>query len=116
MAATALDIAPPASVFGFLRTHPEYGSISKERNYYRLAEARTVGKLSVGAAPMQIRLEAHAGCNLRCCWAQRSPKHPGLRPRGAAHPDVARRIIARRRAISSNAFSLGRADAQSAAG
>ncbi|MFQ5805848.1 MAG: radical SAM/SPASM domain-containing protein [Phycisphaerae bacterium] len=93
MSATALEIAPPESVYSFLRTHPEYGGASKARNYYQLAEARGRGDLLVHAAPVQIRFEPDARCNLRCCWAQRNPKHPGLRPRGGADPDLVRRLI-----------------------
>lgn len=85
--------ADPASAFGFLRSMPQYGSAAKAENYARLIEAKEAGALVVDAAPAYIRLEPNASCNLRCCWAQRNPKHPALRPRGNATPDLARRIV-----------------------
>jgi pyruvate-formate lyase-activating enzyme len=83
----------PEDQFPFLREHPEYDSPAKRRNVERLSEARDEGRLILSAAPAYIRLEPSAHCNLRCCWAQRNPKHPRLRPRGHADPDLARRIV-----------------------
>jgi MoaA/NifB/PqqE/SkfB family radical SAM enzyme len=88
-----VNISPPEQVFRFLADRPEYGSAEKHKNYYRLAAARKRGALKVNASPVYIRFETHARCNLRCCWAHRSPNHPGLRPRGPAGLDLARRVL-----------------------
>ncbi|MBN1488768.1 MAG: radical SAM protein [Phycisphaerae bacterium] len=93
MTSIASENATPEQCFGFLRAHPEYGSKQKADNYAQLAEARARGDLVVNAAPAYIRFELHARCNLRCCWAQRTPTHPALRPRGAANLDLAKRIL-----------------------
>jgi len=93
MTTQTADIAPPERVFRFLADRPEYGSTDKQTNYYRLADARTRGALTVDASPVYVRFETHARCNLRCCWAHRTPDHPGLRPRGAADLDLARRVL-----------------------
>lgn len=93
MLATATLYVDPVVHFPFLAEHPEYGSAAKLDNLERLIEARNAGQLTLDACPAFIRLEPSAHCNLRCCWAQRQPKHPALRPRGHAEPDLARRIV-----------------------
>lgn len=92
MTATLTPIEP-ADVIPLLRLHPEYGTPRKRANFERLMDARAAGALAFDAAPAYIRFEPHARCNLRCCWAQSDPHHPGLRPRGAASVDLARRIV-----------------------
>ena len=84
---TAADLMP------ILRRHPEYDTPRKRANFERLLAAQDAGLLAFDAVPMYVRLEPHASCNLRCCWAQRNPRHPALRPRGAAQPDLAKRIV-----------------------
>ncbi len=93
MTTEVLSTTPAERVFGFLSTRPEYGSAAKEANFYRLADARARGALTVDASPAYIRFETHARCNLRCCWAHRAPHHPALRPRGAADLDLVHRVI-----------------------
>jgi pyruvate-formate lyase-activating enzyme len=84
----------PTAYFAFLKTQPQYESAVKRENLARLLAARSAGALCVAAAPAYIRFEPSAYCNLRCCWAQRQPAHPALRPRGNADPELARRIVA----------------------
>ncbi|MFO0838384.1 MAG: radical SAM protein [Phycisphaerae bacterium] len=83
----------PQDVMPILRLHPEYLAPAKLGNFERLQDAMECGALTFDAAPAYVRLEPHAACNLRCCWAQANPKHPGLRPRGAMSVDLARRIV-----------------------
>ncbi len=83
----------PSDVMPILRGRPEYESVAKRANFERLADAMEEGALTFDAAPTYIRLEPHASCNLRCCWAQSNPKHPGLRPRGAMSLETGRRIV-----------------------
>lgn len=84
----------PAARFPFLHNHPEYSGAAKQGNLERLVAARAAQRLVVDAAPAYVRFEPNAHCNLRCCWAQRQPNHPALRPRGNAAPELAERIVA----------------------
>jgi len=93
MSAIATQTEGPVECFPFLAEHPEYDSAAKRENFHRLAEARQEGRLAVEAAPMYVRFEASGYCNLRCCWAQRHPGHPALRPRGHASPQLAERVL-----------------------
>ncbi len=93
MPTTLEQLADPMVQFPFLEAHPEYDGPAKRENFQRLSEARRAGRLVVEAAPAYIRFEPNASCNLRCCWAQRQPKHPALRPRGNASTDLARRVV-----------------------
>ncbi len=88
-----LTSSAPETVFPFLADHPQYDGQAKRENFHRLEEAREAGRLITGAAPGTIRLEPCAHCNLKCCWAQRDAKHPGLRERGYATPELAERIV-----------------------
>jgi pyruvate-formate lyase-activating enzyme len=91
---TTVETRPnPADALPILRWHPEYITPERRANYERLIAAKESGLLAFDAVPMYVRFELHAGCNLRCCWAQRNPSHPALRPRGAATPALARRIV-----------------------
>lgn len=92
MPATA-ELPCPPEFAELLARCPRYDSPRKRANYARLVAARDAGALTFDAVPDNLLFEPHASCNLRCCWAQRNPKHPALRPRGAADLDVARRIV-----------------------
>ncbi|MFH1747481.1 MAG: radical SAM protein [Planctomycetota bacterium] len=83
----------PGRLFPFLVDHPKYDSPTKRDNFDRLMAARSAQRLIVEAAPVYLRFEPNAHCNLRCCWAQRNPRHPDLRPRGNATVELAKRIV-----------------------
>ncbi len=93
MAVAQLPSVDPSVFFPFLGEHPAYDSPRKRENLARLVEARREQRLIVDAAPAYIRLEPCAHCNLRCCWAQREPNHPALRPRGYATVELSERIV-----------------------
>lgn len=92
--AAAPPPATPPEFATLLSRHPEYDSPAKRANYARLVAARDTAALTFDAVPDNLLFEPHASCNLRCCWAQQNPKHPALRPRGAADLATAERIIA----------------------
>lgn len=87
------ELPAPPEFAALLAKNPRYDSARKRANYARLIEARDAGALTFDAVPDNLLFEPHASCNLRCCWAQRNPKHPALRPRGAADLETARRVI-----------------------